>query len=278
MKERKKIEEITDSASTVNGRINVLQNQINTFLDERDRMKGEFNRLKNEPIKDTCPTCKQSLQDEAIKEVEAEKQKRIERFKAQYNEIVAKRKELESELKELEYIDVSEQLEKARELQSKITPIEAEINKHHQYKRLQEQVEQAEIEEKEILTSLNESIFVIDSVKAFKAKEAELQAQKVQALFNRLSIRLFEEQKNGELKNTFEIEMDGKPYSKLSLSEGIRAGLELRNVLSQQSEVIAPVFIDNAESITSFEKPNGQLIISRVVAGQELKIEGRESE
>jgi hypothetical protein len=89
-----------------------------------------------------------------------------------------------------------------------------------------------------------------------------------------LSIRLFKQNKgDGEFKPDFEVQMDGKDYSKLSLSEGIRAGLELREVLSQQSGVIVPCFIDNAESITSFKKPTGQLITSRVVAGKELTIE-----
>ncbi|MFP3340081.1 hypothetical protein R0J91_19035, partial [Micrococcus sp. SIMBA_131] len=84
----------------------------------------------------------------------------------------------------------------------------------------------------------NESIFIIDSIKDFRAKEAELQAEKVQSLFENLSINLFKEQKNGDIKPDFEIEMDGKGYKKLSLSESIRAGLELRDVLSQQSEII----------------------------------------
>jgi len=100
-----------------------------------------------------------------------------------------------------------------------------------------------------------------------------LQGEKVQALFNTLSVRLFKQNKgDGEIKPDFEIEMDGKPYSKLSLSETIRAGLELRDVLSEQSELITPVFIDNAESITRFKEPIGQLITCRVVAGQELNV------
>jgi DNA repair exonuclease SbcCD ATPase subunit len=275
VKERNEIEKVTDSAGTVNTRINVLNNQIKTLLDERDRLKDDFKALKVVPIQDTCPTCKQPLQEEAVAAVKANRQEQIDRVKAQFDSIVAQRKELEAELATLEYVDVSEQLEKARELQTGINQLEIEINKHRQYKQLQEQVEQAQADEKDVLQSLNESIFVIDSVKAFRAKEAELQAEKVQALFGKLSIKLFEEQKNGDLKNTFEIEMDGKPYRKLSLSEGIRAGLELRDVISEQSGVVCPVFIDNAESITSFDKPNGQLVISRVVAGQELKAEAK---
>ncbi|MEF7565034.1 AAA family ATPase [Bacillus infantis] len=272
VKARDEIEKVTDSAGDNNGRINVLQSKINALVNERDRMKEEFQVLKNEQIQDTCRVCRQPLQDESLEAAESEKQERIDRFKETFQQVVNKRTELQNQLESLEYTDVTEQLDKARELQAQITPLEQEIQKHREFERLQEQVSQAQLDEKETLESLNDSIFILDTIKAFKAKEAELQTEKVQALFETLSIRLFETQKNGEVRNTFIIEMDGKPHSMLSLSEGIRAGLELREVLSQQSEVIAPVFVDNAESITKFKQPSGQLILSRVVAGEDLTI------
>jgi DNA repair exonuclease SbcCD ATPase subunit len=278
LRQIKEIEKVTDSAGDTNRKINTLNTRIRSMLSERENMKENFQRLKDEEIQVSCRVCKQPLKDESLEAAESEKQERIKKFKENYNSLVIQRKELEEELSKLEYIEVSEQLEKVRELEQKREPLMQEIRNHAQFEKLQTQVESAIADEKEVLTSLNNSIFVIDSIKAFKAKEAELQAVKVQGLFKTLSIRLFEEQKNGELKNTFEIEMDEKPYRKLSLSEGIRAGLELRDVLSQQSEVITPVFVDNAESITNFKEPNGQLIISRVVAGQELQIEGVEAE
>ncbi|MEH7249191.1 AAA family ATPase [Neobacillus niacini] len=273
VKERNEIEKITDSAGEVNTRINRLQTQINSMLQDRDGMKSQFQHLKNEQIADSCRVCKQPLKDESLTAAEEDKQKRIQQFKSQYDQSVIRRKELEAELSELEYIDVSEQLEKARALQEKIMPIEREISKHKEYEYRLEQVNQAEKDEMETLKSLNESIFILDSIKAFKSKEAELQGEKVQALFETLSVRLFDIQKNGEIKPTFEIEMDKKGYRKLSHSEGIRAGLELRDVLCQQSELIVPCFVDDAESITRFKQPKGQLIICRVVADQELKIE-----
>lgn len=272
-KQREEIEKITDEAGTINSRINTLQNQINALLIEREHLKENFTQLKNEKIEDHCRVCKQPLQGEAITAAKQEKQERMNRVKNQFDEVVIKRKELEAELKSLEYVDISEQLAKARDIQEKINQIEIEIANYKQLEGLKKQIEQAEKDEKEVLESLNESIFIIDSIKAYRAKEAELQGEKVQALFETLSIKLFQLQKNGEYKPTFEIEMDGKPYSKLSLSEGIKAGLELREVLAKQSNLIVPVFIDNAESITSFKQPTGQLITSKVVAGQELKID-----
>ena len=177
VKERNAIEEVTDKAQTVNGRINILNNQINVLSQVRDDIKDQFNQLKGEQIQDTCRVCNQTLQDEAIDAVKAEKEQRIQQVKVKFQKAVDERKALEEELKTLEYVDVSEQLDKARLLQEKINPIEYEISKHREYKFLEEQVIAAEANEK-TLESLNESIFILDAIKDFKAKEAELQVKR----------------------------------------------------------------------------------------------------
>ncbi|UUG68571.1 DNA replication and repair protein [Halomonas phage YPHTV-1] len=269
----KELEKVTDSAGDTNREFNSLQSQVLSLNDQIEMSKERWPRLRDEAIEDECRTCKRPLDDEAVKAVEEDKEKRVNEYKQQHQTLVNKRNDLKSKLAALEYVDVSKQYEQIQELEQKRQPIQQEIQKHKQFEGMKEQVEEAAATEKKTLESLNESIFIIDSIKAFYAKEAELQAEKVQALFSTLSINLFDELKNGEVKPTFEIEMDGKGYKKLSLSESIRAGLELRDVLSEQSEVVTPTFVDNAESITKFKEPNGQLIISRVVAGQELKIE-----
>ncbi|WP_121603806.1 AAA family ATPase [Virgibacillus sp. Bac332] len=272
-KEIKELESVIDSAAEKNSEFNSLQSQILALNDQIEMSKERWPKLRDEKIEDTCRTCKRPLDEESIQAVEDDKSKRVDEYKAQHNEIVNKRNTLKEKLKGLEYVDVSEQRTKVRELEAKRSPLQQEMSKHKQLEGLQGQVSEAENNEKHTLLSLNESIFILDSIKDFEAKEAELQAEKVKGLFENLSIKLFKELKTSdELQPDFEIEMDGKGYKKLSLSEGIRAGLELRNVLSEQSEVIAPVFVDNAESITKFKEPNGQLIISRVVAGKELEV------
>lgn len=262
-----------DSVDENNRKINELQAKIKTLFETRDRMRQQFITLKNEPIEDTCRVCRQPLKGEAIEAAKADKQRRLEQFKAEFHAAVKQRQQLENELAVLEYIDVSEKVEQIRSLENTRKAIADALMEKERRNQLEQQIEKAKADEQATLESLRESTFILDSIKAFRAKEAELQAAKVQGLFTTLSIRLFEQQKNGELRPTFEIEYDGRPYSKLSLSEGIRAGLELRDVLSEQSGIVAPCFIDNAESITHFRRPKGQLIISRVVAGQELTIE-----
>ncbi|MCM3456563.1 AAA family ATPase [Heyndrickxia oleronia] len=273
LRKRDEIEKSLESADDNNRNITIIENEIDFLIEKKKRLKEQAKAIRAEVIIEVCSSCGQSLNEESKEKIKNEQDARVERLKPEFNEAHTKLKTLKTQLAQLNYIEITEQHYEYKLIQEKINPIEREIANYKNYERMQKQVEQATAEEKEVLSSLNESIFILDTIKAFRAKEAELQAEKVQALFETLSIRLFEKQKNGELKNTFEIEMDGKPYRKLSLSEGIRAGLELREVLSKQSEVIAPVLVDNAESITRFKQPTGQLIISRVVAGEELKIE-----
>lgn len=272
-KDVRSMEEKMDAAIEANQEYNALQSKLRALQDQIEMSKERWPALKNETIEDTCRTCKRPLDEESVDAVQTDKDLRIEQYKVNHNKLLKQRDELKLKLQETEFIDISEMREKVRELDASGQPLRQSLGIYEQYESLVRQVKNAQADENGTLQDLNASIFILDGIKAYKAKEAELQGEKVQALFTTLSIKLFEELKNGEVKPSFEIEMDGKGYHRLSLSEGIRAGLELRDVLSQQSELITPCFVDNAESITSFKEPNGQLIVARVVAGQELEIE-----
>lgn len=270
----KEIEQSTNTAAETNSKYTALQSRIKSLQEQISTSAAKWPELRDEQIEDICRTCRQPLQAEAVQAVTVDKEQRVQAYKEQHAALVSKRKEAESQLASLEYIDVSEQMEKIRSLEQEKQPLLDVIKAYARREQLEDQTEQAKAAEAETLASRNESVFILDAIKAFQAKEAELQATKVQDLFTTLSIRLFKQNKgDGELKPDFEVEMDGKPYRKLSLSESIRAGLELRDVLSKQSCIVAPCFVDNAESITRFTQPNGQLIMCRVVAGQELNIE-----
>jgi DNA repair exonuclease SbcCD ATPase subunit len=273
-KQVRELEGKLDAAFEKNQAFNNLQLRIRNVQDQIDMSKERWPALKNEVIEDTCRTCKRPLDEESVEAVKTDKENRMEQYQTNHKALVTHRNNLKEQLAELEFIDVKELREQIRELDEKAQPLRNALQSVSEFASKQEEIEAAEKYETEVLKSLNESIFVLDSIKAFNAKSAEMQAEKVQSLFTTLSIRLFKQNKgDGEFKPDFEIEMDGKSYRTLSLSEGIRAGLELRDVLSQQSNLITPCFVDNAESITKFKQPNGQLVISRVVANQELKIE-----
>jgi len=268
------LERATAGADENNRRIVALQSKVRTLLEQRDRMKQQFAALQSEPIADACRVCKQPLQGDAVEAAKADKERRISEFKAEYDRIVAQRKELEAELAVLEYIDVSEKLEEIRRWQEAKQALQDAIRAKEDRQKLEAQVEQARADEAATLTSLKESIFILDAIKAYRAKEAELQAEKVQSLFTSLSIRLFKYVKTtDEWEPDFAIQMDGKDYALLSAGEKIAAGLELADVLFKKSALITPVFIDGIESYTGHVAVYDQLITGRAVPDQELRIE-----
>ena len=77
----------------------------------------------------------------------------------------------------------------------------------------------------------------------------------------------------GELKDTFEIRYKGRDFKVLSASEKIKAGLEVANLVINQTGLYYPIFIDNGESITKYSIENNiQIIETRVVEGKSLEI------
>ena|GEM_PF-787526 len=227
------------------------------------RQKEVAAQIQAETIQEHCHTCGQPLNEEAIEKVKVNKSARLKkeveigkRMVEQYNALVEHLKQMP--VVEVQPIDTTE-------LDARILELKGQIQQHSQVEQLRREIEAARQNLEVIRQERNDSLALIDAVKEFRSKQAELMVQKVDKLFEKISVRLYEEQKNGELRDTFEIEMDGKPYSKLSTAEKIKCGLELIEVLSKQSGVIAPTFVDNAESILSFTKPTGQLIVARVV-------------
>lgn len=275
IKERNEKEKITDAAGDTNARISVLQSQIDGLTKQIDNGRLSHANLKQREIDKNCNACGQELTQSAKSTAEETKEAQLKSIAASVNPLIQQRKVLREEVATLTPVEVSlEFKEELQALQTKISEIDRQIDKHKQLEYLEAEIDAAKTSEKETKESLNNSIFILDSIKAFHAKEAELQAKKVQDLFENLSIRLFDTVKStGENKPTFVVQMDGKDYLKLSKSEKIKAGLELRDVLSKQSNVITPCFVDDAESITKFNEPNGQLITATVVAGKELTIE-----
>lgn len=74
---------------------------------------------KNEEIEEHCKTCKQSLDEKAIEEVRADHESRKASYKENHNRLLNERKELQSKLEEMEFIDLSEAREEILEIDKK---------------------------------------------------------------------------------------------------------------------------------------------------------------
>ncbi|MGG1618272.1 AAA family ATPase [Paenibacillus sp. NRS-1781] len=266
------LEAQTDIAGETNRKRTVLESTIQSLQRQIGQAKDNYMRVYNEAIEDHCPACKRPLDTESVEAVTQDKERRKEELRNAHQKLINERKELETQLAKIEPVDISEQTSQIRALEEKRDATATALSAHKARQGMQDDLDKARADESDTLASRNDSIFILDAIKAFEAKEAELQAAKVQSLFTTLSISLFKDQKNGERKPDFVIEMDGKAYPLLSLSESVRAGLELREVLSEQSGVIAPVAVDNSESVFKIKQPSGQLILVKAVEDAPLEI------
>ncbi|KAA0547548.1 AAA family ATPase [Bacillus sp. BGMRC 2118] len=264
IKQRDELDEQNHIRYEANNKRHRIEAQLEQIKANIMKQKSVVESSLKEVIKDTCSTCGQPLDEESIKKVEEKKKERTAVEVEKGKQMVAAKKGLEEELSELpgHYEINREELlkldDQVMELKSKLYPLS-------QRKQLETELNDAKENAQTLRKAKLDSQSIIDSIKDFKAKRSELMVKKVDDLFTTISVRLYEQLKNGEEKATFEIEWNGRPYSKLSTAERIKCGLELIEVLSKQSDVVAPTFVDNAESILHFTAPVGQLIVARVV-------------
>ena len=248
---------------------NAKRNLLN-LQDDVKRVADIVNQLNVEELPSECKVCGQDLQGEALEKVKHAHENKIQQRKQEGKSAYTKFLELQAnfdamELPAGEEIDTNDLMEKYYQLQNDLTAAE-------RIAKIAEDVKQAEENKDRVRQELGTARGVIESIKKFHTKQADLMVDKVNGLLDQLTVKLFEEKKNGSIVPTFEIKMDGKEYTKLSTAERIKAGLELAEVLIKQSGVSIPVFIDNAESILKYTAPSAQLITAKVKAG-ELKIE-----
>lgn len=252
--------------------IKAKQAQIDALTQRIEAGKDDYKATEAKRIEQECQTCGQALTDEAKATAEQNRKAALKALALKVNPSIELRKAWREELTQLQPIPEPDYT--VTDLVTRIGEINALLHADDSRTKATADLDKAKKDEAAHLQAKNESIFILDAIKAYRATEATLQASKVESLFTRLKPRLFKFVKTtGEYEPDFEIMMDGKNYSALSAGEKIAAGLELTEVLFKQSELIAPVFIDGIESYTGKVAVYDQLITGRAVVGQELRIE-----
>ncbi len=113
----------------------------------------------------------------------------------------------------------------------------------------------------------------ITAAKAYQSERAALLFAPVKMY--KAGLKLYEPMKeSGELRDVFKLTWDGRDYVRLSLSERMRCGLEVVELLSRLSGKRYPLFVDNTESFCDLgaAQHTGQMILARVVPRQTLQV------
>ena len=125
----------------------------------------------------------------------------------------------------------------------------------------------------DIRREIEERRKLIADVALYVSKRAELLFSKLK--MNRVQISLFDVVKTtGEIKDAFRFTYNGRRYDRLSLSEKIRAGMEVSELIKRLTGRNYPQYVDNMESVDDLSnvKPTGQIIMAKCVRGAELSV------
>lgn len=244
----------------------------------------------------TCPTCKQLLNDKS--KVETTKHLRKElielndkrtKLKEKYDAVHFDRFACEGKIYSLENTSNSNiSLDKLNSLEQNIKLLEQEklentkLQTSYSINLKNKKKAAADIEyfKKEI--SLIEKIIEevkqeIEITKKLYFNLVKAKMDVAESYLKDVKIRFYKVIKStGELKDDFVITYKDKDYSTLSRSEKIATSLEIANMLNQITGLNSPLFIDDSESYPDFDFVNEyshtQIFIAQVKKGRNLKI------
>lgn len=114
---------------------------------------------------------------------------------------------------------------------------------------------------------------LISNVVLYVRKRAEMTFEALK--MNRVEISLYDVVKTtGEQKAAFKFTYGGRRYDRLSLSEKVRAGMEVSELVKRLTGRNYPVFVDNMESVDDLAnvRPTGQIIMAKCVRGAPLEV------
>jgi len=187
--------------------------------------------------------------------------------------------ELEKQIQELygEMVDLPELQNQKFQLEQKRSEIKANISAVQQSLAqvgINQQIE-ADIDAKteelksvaQRISDAERKLFVLENY--VKALSSLINSQ-----FDGLEFKLFENQINGGIKETCSITYNGVPYSSLNSGHRITAGLQIIKTFRKLYGVELPVFIDNAECLSSDNLPemDGQMVLLKVSDDKELTV------
>ena len=77
------------------------------------------------------------------------------------------------------------------------------------------------------------------------------------------------------MKDVFRFTYNGRRYDRLSLSEKIRAGMEVSELMKRLTGRNYPQFVDNMESLDDLAnvRPTGQVIMAKCVRQADLSVQ-----
>ena len=237
---------------------------------EEEQTELEALQAKAQAIEEVLPSKEQDFKNkeaeyETLRNQAEDADENRRQRQAQIEERLEEIREIENSTEVPDTTEVEQQLEAER---AKLSKIEAAQQTKDRNQELRDE-ERSLAEEYE---KLQQETYLMER---FTTTKTDLLESRINSYFNLARFRLFEEQVDGGIKEDCEILYQGVPYAH-GLNRGAQAnvGLDIIRTLSEHYGVSAPVFVDNAETVTELVDPGTQCIKMMVAPGvNQLQVE-----
>ncbi|MBC1824193.1 AAA family ATPase [Listeria seeligeri] len=150
---------------------------------------------------------------------------------------------------------------KIDELQAEVNDLKEDLSKFDINKKQDNRIQELEDESAEKSAMYNELEKGLYLIEQFNKTKCSLLEDKINSKFKYVSFKLFKMQINGGIDECCETIFNGVPYnSGLNNAARINGGLDIINALTDYVQVIAPIFVDNRESVTELIDTESQLV------------------
>lgn len=197
----------------------------------------------------------------------------------EYNELLQKTQELQSELDKPVEDKSNELLQRKAEIQSKIDELNKVLNSKEELEKKKARITSLKVEEKRLSSQIAELEGHKFLLERFIVAKVNLLEDSINSQFKHVRFKLFEENVTNEgIKETCValVNTNGSyvKYEDANSAGKINAGIDVINSLSRFYEVTAPIWIDNRESVVKLADTDSQ-VISLIVSepDKELRVE-----
>lgn len=242
-------------------------------------LKAEFDKYKKEinDLNTQINLRQQSLN--AAKESIDNLKKEVEKTKAEFNEKkIPKIQKIDAEIeqlkKEIESNDNSKEVDAIRNQINEKSEAAKELEQMIAKRNLAE-VQKARIQtleelEKKLACEYTEKEKLLYLTDEFIKAKVEMLTENINSHFEMVKFKLFDEQINGGVVECCECTYKGVTYSNLNNAAKINCGLDIINTICNFKNTLAPIFIDNAESVNHVIHTDSQQIRLYVTTHQTL--------
>lgn len=158
-------------------------------------------------------------------------------------------------------------------IRTQLKDVEAQLSKVRRNKEIEIRCEQLADELRSNAEELARLEGVEYTIARYQKRRVDLVEGKINALFRNVRWKLYDTQINGGEVECCIPMVDGTPFADANKTSQQHAGLDIIRTISRREGIVAPIFIDNAESFNTLPEMDAQIIRLVVSHDKQLTIQ-----